>query len=107
MFAVFIEARPFACREYFVTTPKELCSDPVRPSGKDRTRRFLRTLARLMFATAAAFLLKSSYKIPLTLAYLCHGAPGGVEDDFTMAIRSLRELSAICSDPAASGPSHP
>lgn len=60
------EARPFACREYFVTTPKELCTDPL--SLPVTTVPVILDAAQADLATSAEFMGRSSYTIPLTLA---------------------------------------
>lgn len=61
-------ARPFACREYFVTTPKEMCADPL--GNPVKTVPAILDAGAANLATAAAFLGKSSYTIPLTLALI-------------------------------------
>jgi Fe-S-cluster containining protein len=60
------ESRPFACREYFVTTPKEWCSDPL--ANPVKTVPAILDAGAANLSTAAAFTGKSSYMIPLTLA---------------------------------------
>ncbi len=62
------EARPFACREYFVTTPKEMCADPLVNPVK--TVLAILDAGEANLATTASFLGKSSYTIPLTLALI-------------------------------------
>lgn len=60
------EARPFACREYFVTSPKEYCADPLGlpvetvPGFSGATEENLRAFVRQTGLEA--------YTIPLTLA---------------------------------------
>jgi Fe-S-cluster containining protein len=60
------ETRPFTCREYFVTTPKELCQDPL--SSPVRTVPGIPQAVEASRATAEAFMGKAVYAIPLTLA---------------------------------------
>jgi Fe-S-cluster containining protein len=60
------EARPFTCREYFVTSPKELCAEPIKQP--------VRTVPAIVQAieagrlTAEGFLGHVVFNIPLTLA---------------------------------------
>jgi Fe-S-cluster containining protein len=61
-------ARPFACREYFVTTPKEMCADPL--SFPVKTVPAILDAGEANLATTAAFLGKSGYTVPLTLALI-------------------------------------
>jgi Fe-S-cluster containining protein len=60
--------RPFACREYFVTTPREMCADPLAHPVK--TVPAILDVGAANLATATAFIGRSSYTIPLTLALM-------------------------------------
>lgn len=65
------EARPFTCREYFVTTPKEWCSDPLNYPVK--------TVPAIVQAieanriTVQGILEHTAFNIPLTLALVYAG----------------------------------
>ena len=96
------EARPFACREYFVTTPKEMCADPlVNPvktvpaildagAGESRDGRGVHGEIELYDSTDSC-------------VDLCRWRTGRNWNGFTMATRYLRELSAIYSVPGPAG----
>jgi len=58
--------RPFTCREYFVTSPKEFCSDPV--SLPVRRAPTMVSAGRAILATEANLTGTAGYTVPLTLA---------------------------------------
>jgi Fe-S-cluster containining protein len=60
------EIRPFTCREYLVTSPKEFCADPLSFPVK-RVPQIV-SGGSTMLGTAAGLTGKSGYSIPLTLA---------------------------------------
>jgi Fe-S-cluster containining protein len=60
------EARPFSCREYFVTSPKELCVDPI--SLPVRRVAPLVSGARAILGATADLTGTKGYTVPLTLA---------------------------------------
>jgi len=60
------EARPFTCREYLVTSPKELCADPLS-SPVDCVPIILMVSAAMLEA-ASQFHRQDLHRIPLTLA---------------------------------------
>jgi Fe-S-cluster containining protein len=62
------QARPFACREYFVTSANELCVDPLLHPVK--TVPAISDGGEANLATAAAFTGRPGYTIPLTLALI-------------------------------------
>jgi len=64
-------ARPFTCREYFVTTPPDLCTDPI--GNPVRTVPGIVQAVQANGATAAAFLGSVGFAVPLTLALLYAG----------------------------------
>lgn len=61
-------ARPFACREYFVTSANELCADPLLHPVK--TVPAISDGGEANLSTAAAFMGREGYTIPLTLALI-------------------------------------
>jgi Fe-S-cluster containining protein len=91
--------RPFSCREYFVTTPKELCTDPLGLPVRTVPR--IAEASRAVLATAAEFQGGSWFTIPLTLA-LVYAAEHREELQrtydgnriFTRAIGNLFHLAA-------------
>lgn len=62
------QARPFACREYFVTSANALCADPLLHPVK--TVSTISDGGEANLATAAAFMGRPGYTIPLTLALI-------------------------------------
>jgi Fe-S-cluster containining protein len=60
------EARPFSCREYFVTSPKELCVDPISLPVR-RVAPIVSGAMAILGATADLTGAKG-YTVPLTLA---------------------------------------
>jgi Fe-S-cluster containining protein len=60
------DSRPFTCREYFVTTPKEFCADPL--SQPVRRIPSIVSGARAALAVEAEFTGVVAYTLPLTLA---------------------------------------
>lgn len=60
------ESRPFACREYLVTSPKELCADPL--SGAIRRVPLVLVPAAAELNTSAQLLGQPQRRIPLILA---------------------------------------
>ena len=61
--------RPFVCRQYLVTTPAELCSDPLNQpvAPVPMPVRF----ASAMLATGRAMLGTQQYSVPLVLSLAC------------------------------------
>lgn len=62
------DVRPFACREYFVTSANEWCTDPLLHPVE--TVPAIADGGEANLATAAAFMGKQGYTIPLTLALI-------------------------------------
>jgi Fe-S-cluster containining protein len=62
------EARPFSCREYFVTSPKELCVDPISLPVQRVTP--LVSGAMAILGATADLTGTKGYTVPLTLALL-------------------------------------
>lgn len=60
------EIRPFTCREYFVTSPKEFCTDPISLPVK-RVPQIVAGGSTVL-STAAALAGITGYTVPLTLA---------------------------------------
>lgn len=60
------EIRPFTCREYFVTSPKEFCTDPL--SLPVRRVPQIVSGGSTILSTGAALAGISGYTVPLTLA---------------------------------------
>jgi Fe-S-cluster containining protein len=59
------ESRPFVCREYCVSSPSELCEDPL--NAPVRTVRMIMPMARASLATTQLAGMRP-YTLPLTLA---------------------------------------
>ena len=62
------ERRPFTCREYFVTTPKELCGDPLANAVK--TVPMILSGVRAVLTAAAGLATTGGFVFPLVLALL-------------------------------------
>jgi Fe-S-cluster containining protein len=60
------EHRPFVCRQYLVTSPKELCVNPLVSPVK--VVPMVLAPATAMLNAATGFLGKPQYTVPLTLA---------------------------------------
>ncbi|HXS94697.1 MAG TPA: YkgJ family cysteine cluster protein [Candidatus Limnocylindrales bacterium] len=95
------EQRPFACREYFVTSPKEFCVNPL--SLPVEPVPMMLSGARASMGTAAAFMGAAGYVIPLVLA-LEYAQAHGEELEQThpgdeLLTRSVKML--LASNPAA------
>lgn len=91
------EVRPFACREYYVTSPKHLCTDPL--ANPVVTVPGILQAATANQVTAAAFLGDAAYTVPLTLALIyaqTHRAALALTYDSNQVVsRSVADLFAL------------
>lgn len=91
------DARPFACREYYVTSPSELCADPI--GNPVETVPGIVQALQANGATAIAFLGSAGFAVPLTLALMYaekHRAALEREYDSNQVVsRSVADLYAL------------
>jgi len=91
------DARPFTCREYYVTSPPELCADPI--GNPVETVPGIVQVVEANRATAEALLGSEGFVVPLTLALIYAGehrqALERKYDSNSIVSRSIADLYAV------------
>jgi len=91
------EARPFTCREYYVTSPKDLCADPL--ANQVMTVPGILQGIEANRLTASAFLGSAAFAVPLTLALIYaenhRAALERTYDSNHLVSRSVADLFAL------------